>query len=175
MSHPKHIIITGPTNSGKTTMLYALCSRLDSAGYAIGGVVQVLPLPNQEKREWILSDQGTGEVRLLLSMEEHSDWKKFGRFWYDPQTFVWAENQIIQFMATSDYIIFDEIGPIEMQGTGFHEIYKKVLKSFHGTVISVIRDNLLDQVCDTYRVKRDKALILSVDAPREEELGKVIH
>jgi nucleoside-triphosphatase THEP1 len=78
-------------------------------------------------------------------------------------------------MATSDYIIFDEIGPIEMQGTGFHEIYKKVLKSFHGTVISVIRDNLLDQVCDTYRVKRDKALILSVDAPREEELGKVIH
>ena len=175
MSHPKHIFITGAVDSGKTTMLYALCSRLDSAGYSIGGMVQVLPLPNHRKKDWVLSDQGTGEVRLLLSTEERPDWVGFGRFWYDPETFAWAENQIMQFMPTSDYLIFDEIGPIELQGAGFHDVYRKVLKSFHGTVITVVRESLLDSVFATYDIKREKALILSVDSPREEELGKVFH
>lgn len=174
MSHSKHIFITGPVNSGKTTMLYALCSRLDSAGHSLGGVIQVLSLPHQEKKNWVLSDQGTGEIRLLMSIEEHKDWVPFGRFWYDPETFSWAENQITQYIPTSNYIIFDEIGPIEIQGDGLHQVYQKVLKSFHGTVITVVREGLLDTVFETYGINRNKALVLSVDAPLEDELGKVI-
>ena len=175
MASKRHIFITGPINSGKTTMLYALCSRIDSAGYSIGGVIQVLPLPHAEKRDVSLSDQGTGEVRKLMQLEAQDGWISFGRFYYDRATFTWAAEKIEQFMASSDYMIIDEIGPIEMQDDGLHKIYQKVLKSFHGTVITVVRENLLDTVLNKYDIKREKVLILDVSAPREDELGKVIH
>lgn len=173
MAPRKHICITGPVNSGKTTLLYALSSRLESAGHSLGGVIQVLPLPNAEKRHYRLSDQVTGEVRLLLSMDEHPSWSRYGRFWYDPEAFTWASEHIRASMKDAQYLMIDEIGPMELADGGLAEIYVNLLKSFHGTVITVIREPLIDAVCEKFGIKKDRLLILHADASHEQELGKV--
>lgn len=171
----KHIVITGAVGSGKTTLLYALCSRLDSAGYSIGGMIQVLPLPHEERSDKILSDQGTGEIRMLMSQETNPGWNRFGKYYYDPEAFEWASQRIAQFMPTSDFMIIDEIGPMELAGGGFQKVYRSLLQSFFGTVITVIRESLLDEAIDYFGIPTDHMMVLRSDAPGEEELGKVIH
>jgi nucleoside-triphosphatase THEP1 len=171
----RHIVVTGEVGSGKTTMLYALCSRLDSAGYSIGGMIQVLPLPHEQQSDKVLSDQGTGEIKLLMSMVPNTGWPRYGKYYYDPEAFEWASQRIAQFMPTSDYIIIDEIGPIELSGGGLYEIYRSLLQSFSGTVITVIRKSLLEEVLEYFGIPKERTIVLRSDAPLEEELGKVIH
>ena len=168
------ILVTGPVNSGKTSLLYTLCSRLDSAGNRFGGVIQVAPLPNKEKRDWVLSDQGTGDIRLLLSTEEHPGWDRFGRFWVDNQTFEWAHERIMAKLDTTDYMTFDEIGPMELEGKALHTTFKCVLESYGGTVIAVVRRPLLESVMETYGIPGDNVVILHADKPWEAQLEKII-
>ena len=168
------ILVTGPVNSGKTTLLYTLCSRLESAGYRFGGVIQVAPLPNQEKKDWVLSDQGTGDLRLLLSTEEHPEWERYGRFWVDTQTFTWAHERIMAMHDSTDYMTFDEIGPMELEGKALHATFKAVLASYGGTVIAVVRKPLLKHVMETYGISGDNVVILHADKPWEEQLEKIV-
>lgn len=170
----KPIFITGPINSGKTTFLYFLCSRLDSVGHKIGGVIQVIPLPNQEKTEWVLSDQFTGDIRLLMTTTAQDNWETFGRFWIDHDTFRWAHARILSHMHATDYLTFDEIGPLELEGKALHETFRQVIDSYHGTVIAVVRESLLDAVLHTYGIPPSEAMVLRVQSPWEEELSKVV-
>ena len=65
---------------GEKPLCYALCSRLDSKGYTLAGVIQVAALPNKEKIEWILSDQGSGESRFLMGIEQQANLRNFVDF-----------------------------------------------------------------------------------------------
>lgn len=170
----KPIFITGPIDSGKTTFLYSLCSRLDSAGHKIGGMIQVIPLPHQEKTEWVLSDQFTGDIRLLMTTTAQDGWDTFGRFWIDHTTFRWAHERIMEHMHATDYLTFDEIGPLELQGEALHQTFLEAMNSYQGTIIAVVRESLLDAVLHTYDIPTSTALILRVQAPWEEELSKVV-
>lgn len=175
MMHSRgHIVVTGPINSGKTTRLFTLCSRLDSLGFSIGGVIQVMPLPNREKRNWILSDQGTGEIRTLMTTEEMPDWVPFGRFWYDQGVFNWASETILSHNTHYDYITVDEIGPLELQGRGLAQAYRKLVHTYRGTVITVIREELLEQVLEHFEIEKSSVAVLRSEKDMEEELEKVV-
>ena len=78
------IIITGGRNTGKTTMAYALCSLLDLDGKRIGGVIQVLALPDQSKDTYELSSQADGSSLVMLSTKPRDSWPVFGNFSYNP-------------------------------------------------------------------------------------------
>jgi nucleoside-triphosphatase THEP1 len=175
MMHLKrHIVITGPINSGKTTMLFSLCSRLDSLGFSIGGVTQVMPLPNKEKRSYILSDQGSGDIRVLMTLDSKSDWIPFGRFHYDPGAFDWASEKILSHRAHYDYVTIDEIGPLELQEEGLAQTYKKLLHTYRGTLITVIREGLLDQVLAHFDINERSIVVLRTTENQEEQLDKVV-
>jgi nucleoside-triphosphatase THEP1 len=170
----KPIFIVGPVNSRKTTFLYTLCSRLDCSGYKIGGVIQVMPIPGQEKKDWELSDQSSGETRLLMTTTFQPEFEQFGRFWVDYKTFDWAHERIIAAMQSYDVLTFDEIGPLELAGKALHATLHQVFSSYQGIIIAVVREKLLDAVLQTYGIPNNEALVLHVQKPWEEELGKVV-
>jgi nucleoside-triphosphatase THEP1 len=171
----EHIVITGPTNSGKTTLLYTLCSRLDSAGYSVGGIAQVMPLPHAEKNDWVISDQGSGEVRTLLSQTAHEHWERFGRFWYDQTVFDWASACLLAHRETHQYITIDEIGPIELQGKGLDAACHSVFSTYSGTVISVIRSSLLEAVLERYGLDRKRIKLLDTRTDYQTQLTQVLN
>lgn len=174
MHRRRHVVVTGPVNSGKTSMLFSLCSRLDSLGISIGGVIQVMPLPGKEKRDWILSDQGTGEVRTLMTVDEKPGWIPFGRFWYDQAVFDWASETMLSHRKHYDYITVDEIGPLELQEQGLAHAYRKLVHTYRGTVITVIREDLLERMLRHFGIERGSVEVLHTEEPLEEELRKVV-
>lgn len=174
MVERNHVIITGPVNSGKTTLLYALNSRLDSLGKSIGGISQVMPLPHKIKTDWVWSDQGSGETQVLMSTEQHDDWKIFKRFWYNQSTFDWASALLLKHRSQYEVLTVDEIGPIELSGGGLHDAYSTILHTYNGLLITVVRDNLLEEVLSYFGINKDDVLLIHSQKEKESELRKVV-
>ncbi|MFA7371870.1 MAG: nucleoside-triphosphatase [Sphaerochaetaceae bacterium] len=168
------IIVTGPRNSGKTTFLYALCARLERAGYSIGGIGQVPPLSKSAKTTLTLSDLMDGEVRVLMDTQARVGWARRGRFYIDYGAFEWANWRLMEHAKRADYLVIDEIGPIELTKGGFYPALEVIFNSYQGTVIAVVRDKLLDSFIKFYRLKTPLLTILRVREEWEKELSKVV-
>ena len=166
-------IVTGDKNGGKTSMLYALCSRLDSEGYTLAGVIQVATLPNKEKTEWVLSDQGSGEIRFLMGIKQQENLRKFGRFFIDDSAFQWADEKIMAKVASADYITIDEVGPLELEGGGFDKTIKKLLALRDKTLILVIRSALLEAVLKHYNIDILQTVIYHANRNWDEQLENI--
>ena len=153
------VVITGQVDSGKTTKLNALCSRMDTLGLQIGGITQTVPIPGIKKNDYLISDLSTGIVKTLMSVHETPGWLRRGRFWIDSSVFDWDNDAIERTMATSDVLAFDEIGPIELEGWGMAKSFNQVIHSFNGIIITAIRSALLDQIATTFKLAIGKGIV----------------
>ena len=74
-----------------------------------------------------------------------------------PSAFAWASDVLVKALKDPEvqYLIIDEIGPLEMQGRGLHPVLDDLLESpIPGiSFILVIRDYLLQEVLDRYRIQ----------------------
>jgi nucleoside-triphosphatase THEP1 len=154
------ICITGEKDGGKTHLLYAVCSIIDLEGFSIGGMIQVPSLPNAEKMVYQLSDQHSGEIRTILDREKHDLWEPFKSFYLNQESFDWANNQILSTYQDSDFLIFDEIGLLELEKKGFYDSFSKVLHTYKGRIIFNVRDKFLTQICKEFRIDDDELLII---------------
>ncbi len=153
------LIITGEQNSGKTTMAYALCSRLDLDDYTIGGVIQVLALPGEPKDRYRLASLSDGTSTVFLDAEEHSSWSRIGRFSLNPEGLLWAQQQL-QAAYSYDVTVFDEIGRLELNGEGFDGALSRALQGYEGNLMLIVREEFLSEVCLRYSIDRNTALII---------------
>lgn len=169
------ICVVGPRNSGKSTLVNALCSRLESEGARLGGMMQVAPIPGKEKIDWKLSDLFTGQVRTLMSVRFHEGWEQFGRFWVDFQAFAWAEQSIHQAFFDTDYLVFDEIGPIELLGRGFASSFSAALQRYKGVIVAVMRENLFEELGRSFSLDLSRAKIMRTHIPFEVQYEQVVH
>ena len=169
------ICIKGEKNGGKTHLMYALCSLIDLDGAVIGGMIQVPSLPHQKKNMYQLSDQHTGEVRTILDREQHDRWEKFKCFFIDQSAFDWANAQIMKACDGSDYLIFDEIGLLELQKGGFYPSFTNALKNFGGRIIFNVRDEFLTQVCEFFSIDENELIVIDSGTDSDSAYERVIH
>ena len=167
-------VVTGEVNGGKTTMLNAICSRLDSRGLSIGGVIQVAPLPNQVKENYILSDHSSGESRLLMSLNEHVGFSRYNRFWIDESTFSWANELIIAAFKSKEVVTIDEIGPLELRGGAFEPSFRSALKNYKNSLIVVIRKNLIDDIFKYFGIDKKGVKFYYSDQNWDEQLESLL-
>lgn len=167
-------IFTGDVNSGKTTMVNTVCSRLDLEGYTIGGIAQIVPVPTLEKDDYLVGDLSTGIVKLLMTTKDNPSWKRFGRFWIDEQVFDWANDCARQGIRTRDVVVFDEIGPVELEGGGLAPSFRNGLLSNRlPLAIAVIRKHLLFQAAEYFGIELSSALIISSDVPLDDQYDAI--
>lgn len=154
------IIITGPKGGRKTSMLYALCSLLDTEGSQLGGVIQVAHLPNQVKDSYTLSDQGSGTIRPFLVSTPTEGFTPWKRFWIDYSVFEWVDEAVRQRVKVASYITFDEVGELELSHKGFDATIRNLLATFTKTVILVVREQFLDDIMAHYFLNKESVEIL---------------
>jgi len=169
------ILIVGPVNGGKTTLLNGLCSRLDSEGFRLGGMLGKPPLPGKEKKDWLLSDLKSGEVRLVMTITERKGWERFGRFWVDRKVFDWANACILGAFDTTDYLVFDEIGPIDLAGGGLAPSFSAALEGYGGSIVAVVRRSLLHEIAKTFGIAVGETRIMSPDLSLDVQYDKVVY
>lgn len=139
------IIITSPIGGGKTQYLTQL-----HLPEPYGGVITS---SNLEKTRYTIKDLHSKEDRLLLSEEELPNARIFRRFFVLEETFAWANDQISAHLSTCKAVVFDEIGPIELEGWGLRPSLLKALQTPNIDIYISVRDSLLEKVIRAFALE----------------------
>lgn len=154
-------IITGSVNSGKTKKLIDIFNTLEKGDGFFN-------------RKIYIDDHYIGQRIIRISSRESRVWSNRGipiekwqqAFYYETYSFSkegleFAEN-IITSLLSSDIepIYIDEIGPLELQKKGFHELFKSCLSS-RKEIYVVIRESCVKDVIEKYNIQNYKIIHLN--------------
>ena len=155
MSQKKQIriIVTGPQGSGKTTFVENLTS-LAKDRYTIGGFLSHGTWLGNKRDSFTIEDLMTGQAELLCDQQDTPGSIKFRHFFFKPRGFIFGECAI-EHAIRSKYkiIVFDEIGPMELQANGWAGSLTKALSGFCPLIIMVVRQSLVEKCIDHWKIK----------------------
>ena len=151
-------IITGAYNSGKTTAAEKILSDCLNAGQRAAGIIAEAEYLDGEKAAYFIRDIATRRRVPAVSAVEIPDkgWIRysFSRFYFFEEAFRFIDGiidgQVLALPPQNrpDIVIMDELGPLELSGGGCFPAAARLLNGFRGTVYLVIRENLIDQICE---------------------------
>jgi len=155
MKQRKTYILSDSIRRGKTTALQEWVKQTPNvAGF----------LSPDIKGKRMFLDIKTGR---LLEMEKTNGSLSIGKFTFDKHSFEYVENSIKTAWQsnTVDFIVLDEIGPLEIKkNLGFHELLlylQDTAKNAHAHLIFVVRDYCLDDFKSKYRFNHIKVLTIN--------------
>ena len=153
----KIYILTGPVQSGKTTKLMKWSiDKKEVSGILTPVVDGKRVFYNVRTKEQFRMEAEPGEENIL----------EIGKFIFSKDSFERAIYILEKAMENnSGWLIIDEIGPLELRGEGFAEVMKNILdKGNSSRLLIVVRENLIQRVIDFFKINRDRAEVLKIDA-----------
>lgn len=140
------LIISGTRASGKTTFCTLIAKILESDGWDVAGL---LSLPVIQKGEQIAKDAldiRSGVRRSLARIDFQctaTTEVQIGRWVFDTKILAWCNN-VFQSSVPCDFLVIDEIGPLEFnQGQGFLDALTALDSGDFIFAMVVIRPHLL--------------------------------
>ncbi|MFC5272195.1 nucleoside-triphosphatase [Adhaeribacter terreus] len=145
----KIFLITGPTQSRKTTRLTHWCSgRTDVGGLLSPIVFNKRCFQNIRTQEWLAMEAELDEAEV----------QQVGRYTFSERTFAWANHVLLQTsrLPGIKWLVVDEIGPLELQGKGLNPALEIIFSNLppHLNLILVIREKICESVLEIYDLKR---------------------
>ncbi len=154
-------ILSKAIRSGKTSLLYKWAeNRRDVAGILspdADGLRMIYDLAAKEYFPFQVP-QNTAFANI----------QQTGRFTFYQSAFDLAYTIIEQsFLKDPNWLIIDEVGPLELQKKGFHPILKQIIPAYlagtkKGNLTLVIREGLVQEVCGFYGIEGYEGFDLGV-------------
>lgn len=142
-------IYTGEKGVGKSTYLQELFLQKPN----VCGILQ--PRINGIK---YLVDVVTGEDRKLeLDNAMHNEKVvTIGNYIFSEETFLWGQQKLIEAIQSANrLIIIDEIGPLELHGSGLEPVLAEIISkaiALGKKLLLVVRPTLIEKVTARYRL-----------------------
>ncbi len=150
-------IFTDEIQSGKTTRLMKWVKNRK-----VGGILS----PDQNGLR-MLYDISTGKIFSFQLPGSQPNAQNIGRFYFKRETFDLARRLLLQAANQSlDWIVVDEVGPLELQGLGFEPAVSQLIElqkdeSTQWNLLLVVRESLVQAVQQKYNIKDAKFLDIS--------------
>lgn len=140
-------IYTGEKGVGKSTYLQEMfLQKLNVCGILqprINGIKYLVDVISGEKRKLELQNQ-TEEEKIVT----------IGNYIFSEETFLWGQQKLIYaIQSTNRLIIIDEIGPLELSGSGLEPILSEIISTAiarEEKLLIAIRPNLVEEVEEKY-------------------------
>ena len=147
MNRAPVIIVTGRIHQGKTTFLKQITDNLNEKKIKTAGFLSIGTDDNGERTGFHLYDLQTSEIVELCTTASHSDWLKYGKYYFNPKG-IQKGVDILNTgnLADRQVVIIDEIGPIEINNKGWSEAVEKICSTAKIPQIWVVRDSLVNKV-----------------------------
>lgn len=151
------IFVTGEKASGKSTMLSLLADRLKKEDFNIGGIIQPGIWKENKRYGFDILDLTSGRTMPLCRTDGPESGITAGPFRFFPDAVQFGTSALTSDgMLEKDVIILDEIGPLEIQGAGWHDSLTYLTAQYNGLLIISLRPTLLEKVCSRYSVQADR-------------------
>ncbi|MBI9105829.1 MAG: hypothetical protein JEZ04_03735 [Spirochaetales bacterium] len=166
-------IITGETNSGKTTMALRLEAEYRKRGQRTAGFIAEAEYEDDRKSSYYLRNIEDGSRMISVTENPGSVLPgksgfcryDFSRFYFYTPSFTYAAERIDEIIGRAsglapDVVFIDEIGPLELSGQGHSAAVERLLSEFGGSLILVIREDLLDKFLETLNIQTEDIEII---------------
>lgn len=134
-------ILSGPVQSGKTTNLKFWCSRRDDTK----GILA----PVSEGRRFLFDISGR-QSRPLQPEGESAEPVRVGDYTFDNSVFAWGRDILEAALQEAPrWLVVDEIGPLELSGTGLEPAVSRIIAESAGKdirLLLVVREKLLEKM-----------------------------
>ncbi len=156
MKEKRILIVTGPIQTGKTTRLFKFVNDLKS----VDGILA--PIVEGKRHLFHISTR----TLKILEAPESSETISIGKYHFLKSTFDWANEKLIKSLnKVPEYLVIDELGKLELNGKGLHKSAIYMLRhsqKYSTKVVFVVRDYLLKQMIDFYRISAEEYEIMDV-------------
>lgn len=149
-----NIFITGPPRVGKTTVVKRVMRMLEERGFKAGGIF-CPEIRNGERRlGFEVVDILTGR-RGILSHIHQSHGPRVGKYRVNLDDFSRVGVHAVEAaLDASDFIVIDEVGPMELQESAFPRIVAKALAS-PKPILGIIHWRMRHPDVDSIRTRGD--------------------
>ena len=173
MEAPGIFLITGPVQGGKTTFLAELCRVLEKRGLKTGGFLCPGSFDSGQRSGFSLLNTGTGEEVTMASVLKTKNWMKYRRFWFNPDAFNQGREWVREcLMQETQIIVIDEVGPMELEGSGWSDLLEALEKAPVPLQLWTVRENLLPEVMERWGIPGDR--VINIDKQSVDETADMI-
>ncbi len=162
----KIIIISGKQREGKTTFLKEILKLLEKNGTSFDGIIAEGIDIDDKRMGFQVKYLSSGKTYQLADRNLKSD-LEFGRFKFDNQVFNELNEQLKK--TNANYIILDEIGPLELKGKAWADSLEYFL-SKQQPMIWVVRKSILNEVIKYWNITQAQVFDINKYSPE-----KVVH
>ncbi len=142
-------ILTGKIRTGKTTRLM----RWAASQKNIDGIFQ--PVIDEKRFVYHIGSR----TLKLLETSENSNITSIGKYNFSNDTFEWTQKVLLDCISKKlNWIIIDEVGPLELQGKGLEPALSKLLLEREGIqaqILCVVRESILEKFIEHYGLQND--------------------
>lgn len=153
----KIFIVTGQIKTGKTTRLMKWVNQQNN----IDGILQ----PVIEDKRFIYHIAS----RTLKELETNSkeNITSIGKYNFSNETFEWCKAIINDSIKKNlDWIIIDEVGPLELNGKGLEPAFSNLLserENIKSKILVVVRQEMLDKFLAHYKIQNNEFEIFELE------------
>ncbi|MBP7464297.1 MAG: hypothetical protein KA793_08165 [Bacteroidales bacterium] len=148
------IIITGEIRHGKTTMLLELISLLKKENIPVGGIAAPDVFENNLRIGYDVINVATGERVVLSRITGSSNMIQIGKYYLHREGVAFGQKALsVENNQTSQLIVIDEIGPMELDNQGWAHSIDNLLKHFEIPMIFVVRSSMVNQVIANWSIE----------------------
>ncbi|HIP47635.1 MAG TPA: hypothetical protein EYG92_01530 [Lutibacter sp.] len=153
-------IISGETRSGKTTYLKKIIKELkkQDASLKIGGLIAHGIDKDGERYGFDIENVANGKNEFLCSQKHVENNQKIGRFYFSKKGLEFGKNALTSNLETTDLLVIDEIGYMELKGEGWFEAIENALEYPNLNMIWVVRKRILEDVLKQWQHSNTKVI-----------------
>ncbi|MGB8084743.1 MAG: NTPase [Nitrososphaeraceae archaeon] len=152
------IILTGAPGVGKTTIVRDVAQKLKEGGVRVGGVVSREIRTNNVRTGFEFIDLATNDRDTLASITGNGP--RVGKYYVNLSGCRFAAERLINAL-TSEVIICDEIGPMELKSKELVDVVKNLLNT-DKKVIVVMHQKLEHPLADEFRKKSSSLISINL-------------
>lgn len=167
-SMKRMLLLTGPPRVGKTTLLLTAANELRRQGFRFGGMISREIRENSVRVGFEIRDCMSGEKGWLAHIQQRVG-PRIGKYRVNLKNLnSVGVKAILNALNKADFIVIDEIGPMELQSKRFVNGVKKTLassKPILGTIHYRANDPFIQQI-----ISRNDVEIVHITTENREQI-----
>ncbi len=146
-------LVTGKVQGGKTSYLTELAEELKQREIKVGGFLAPGSFESGERSGFRLKNLLTGLELPMASVRETAGWIKYRRFWFNPDAFRQGREWISASLEEeADLLMIDEVGPMELEGSGWSETLKFLRQVSVPLQVWSVRESLVTELREQWNL-----------------------